>query len=260
DVKSVATKTGGTEMTDRVFGDRYYGQRTPLWRTIGQAMPEGSSFDATAAFAHAGLLYRFAKVPLVATLPNGQQLEHSKVGLYREPTADDPTWHELTTVDPKFELLQHDELAAFLDPLTRRWPIDTVGAVELGKTVFVTLRAGGDEIANDQLQRYLLISGGKGGEHALRLSLMDLRLTCTNMLRAAWRRSLMRKALRHDGHLRGELALYTQLLGDIAAGQEQQREAFQVLAQTRITPVQVQEVLAATLREPPLPRTLSLLD
>src|SRR5262249_2552921 len=156
-----------------------------------------------------------------------------KVGLYREPTTDDPEWHEITTVDPTFEVLQHQDLAALLDPLAGRWPLDTVGAVEQGRTVFLTLKTGGYEIAHDALERYLLLSDGKGGAHALRISLMDVRLTCTPLLRAAWRRSLMRIAFRHDAHLRADLALYTELFGDIAAGQEQQREAFQILAGTR---------------------------
>jgi len=89
---------------------------------------------------------------------------------------------------------------------------------------------------------------------------MDVRLTCTNMLRAAWRRSLMRIAFRHDAHLRADLALYTELFGDIAAGQEQQRQAFQILAETPATPAQVQEVLAATYPEPPRPWSLGLLE
>src|SRR5262249_15803916 len=151
--------------------------------------------------ARAGLLYTFAKAPLVATLPDGRQIAHSKVGLYREPTQGDPQWHEITTVDQGFEALQHQDLAALLDPLARRWPADTVGAVDQGRPVFVTLKTGGYEIAHDAIDRYLLISDGKGGDHALRISLMDLRLTCTTLLRAAWRRSLMRIAFRHDRQL-----------------------------------------------------------
>src|SRR5262249_49230969 len=163
-------KGGRYPVADQVFGARYLGQREPLCRTIGMTMSEGTVFDATAAFAQAGLLYRFAKVPLVATLPDGTQSEHSKVGVYREPTPDDPAWHELTTVDPKFELIQHDELAALIDPLARRWPVDTVGAVEQGKTVFVTLSTGSYEIARDEHFSYLLLSHTKGGAQALRFT------------------------------------------------------------------------------------------
>jgi len=62
--------------------------------------------------------------------------------------------------------------------------------VEQGKTVFVTLQSGGYAIAGDPLDRYLLLSDGKGGDHALRISLMDSRLTCTKLLSAAWRRRI----------------------------------------------------------------------
>src|SRR5262249_1638573 len=111
----------------------------------------------------------------------------------------------------------------------------------------------------DAIDRYLLISDGKGGDHALRISLMDVRLTCTNLLRAAWRRSVMRIAFRHDAHLRADLALYTELFGDIAAAPAQ-RQASQDLAGRRPTPAQVREVLAAPYPEPPRPRSLALLD
>jgi len=42
--------------TDQVFGERYREQRTPLWQTIEQAVPEGTARDTTAALAHPGLL------------------------------------------------------------------------------------------------------------------------------------------------------------------------------------------------------------
>src|SRR5262249_18224731 len=116
------------------------------------------------------------------------------------------------------------------------------------------------EMGNEALARYLLISDGKGGDHALRISLMDLRLTCTTLLRAAWRRSLMRIAFRHDRQLCADLAPYTDLFSDLAAGQEQHHPAFQIRAHTRATPAQVQDVLGATYPEPPRPRSLGLLE
>jgi hypothetical protein len=66
------------------------GKREPLWKTIGSTPPEGTAGNASAAFGAAGLLYRVEKAPHTATLADGRTLAHSKVGLYREPTPDDP--------------------------------------------------------------------------------------------------------------------------------------------------------------------------
>lgn len=178
-------------MSHRIFGERFLGRREPAWHGLGQVFREDESLSVTDAFERAGLMYRFEKVPLEVPLPDGSHQQVDPVAVMREPTPDDPVWRCVAVVDPTFGIIQHVDLARQLDPLSARWPVETVGALEMGKTCFVTLKTGAYDIAKDQVERYLLISDGKGGDHALRIALVDIRVVChakgTPIIDGQWR-------------------------------------------------------------------------
>lgn len=248
-------------MAIRLYSDRFNlvgNQRPTAWKTLGHksvhTLPVGTS--VMEAFDRADMLYSFAKMPLEATMPDGMSsLPISQVALMREPTATDPIYRPIAVVDHNFGVIQQADLARALQPISDKWPIDSVGDLDYGTTTFLTFRTGGYTIANDDIDRYLLVMDGKGGNAALRFALIDVRLACTNQLQAAWNRAMgLRVAFSHHANVQHDLETYVSVFNSIAKAQETQKRAFEILASTRVARDDAKSIISAAF---PLPTPTS---
>ena len=139
-------------MPASIFGDRFLG-REPAWHRLGQVM-DTTDLTATEAMKIADIAFPITKVPTLAEMPDGTLIETKQWAIVREPTSDDPEYRVLSTVGSEWTAIQTWELAQMLDPVTKEYPVETVGALGHGEKVFFTLNAGKGLIAGEEHDLY----------------------------------------------------------------------------------------------------------
>ena len=122
-------------MPASIFGERFYGHRTPAWHGIGTVMDE--NLIATEAMLVANIEFPIHKWAMFAQNPETMELVPSnQYAVVRDATADDPETRILSTVGEQWTPLQATDLARMLDPISERYPVETVGALGNGEKIF----------------------------------------------------------------------------------------------------------------------------
>jgi hypothetical protein len=129
-------------MPASIFGSRFTGKREPAWHGLGTVFEDAPL--ASEAIVRSGMDYVVAKCPLFIDTPWGPMNPEAgdagaKFALVRQPVADDMEPRLFGVCSADYEVVQNTELAEILDPLTRRWPVETAACLGLGETVLVTL-------------------------------------------------------------------------------------------------------------------------
>lgn len=241
-----------------LMSSRFDGLRTPAWRTLGSPVEPAVVHDVYEAFARAGILHQYEKMQHAAFASDGTRIDLPDVALMRAPTASDASYRRVAYVDPHHGVIQQEDLARWIQPLADEWPLDAVGYIDADETTFATFKAGMYDVFGDPIERYLFVADSKGGARALLISLIDIRLGCTNQIHAALHRArdLFRIALVHRRTVEKDLQTYVTLFAHISRAQEQQRAAFERLAQTKVTESDVRMIMERTFRLPPRPAKL----
>jgi hypothetical protein len=253
-------------MGHEVFGDRFLGRREPAWHALGQVFAEDEQLTVSQAFERAKILYQYVKFPLVAQTPHfGEEdydelLVEEQVALYREPTEDDLRYALMGIVDKDYGVVQPSELAAALDPLCGRWPVETVGALRGGAIVFATLKQPSYDVKREQIDSYFLLSNGQGVDQSLRIAVTDVRVVCMNTLNAALDRTKLSVSVSHHKGVHEDMARYVELMANAEVAAEKQRDYFRLLADAPMTSAQAMLVMAAAFPEPKRPTRLQVLD
>ena len=127
-------------MAANIFGDRFFGRRTPAWHRVGTVMDE--NLTATEAMRISKIGFPVRKLPAFIQLENGQYIDSGYYGVVREQTEDDPQDRILSMVGKEWTPIQAWDLAKMLDPVSEKYPVETMGALGHGEKFFMTLDAG----------------------------------------------------------------------------------------------------------------------
>jgi len=189
------------------------------------------------AFERAGLNYRIDKRPISFHTEFGDhRLIENRVALVRQPTQDDPDYAVFGIVGPDYGLLQNTELAEMLDPLAEEWPVETVGALREGRTVFVMLDAGELELdGKDLLHQYFLLSDTRGGGRALWMAFTPVRVVCANALSTGIGQATLSGRLYHSETLGDNLELRVAILKSLQQARIRVLESFRTLIELEIS-------------------------
>ena len=63
-----------------------------------------------------------------------------------------------------YEILQPSKLAKILDPISKQYPVETIGTAQNGKKLYMTLNLGNSKIANEDHELYWLIVDSRDGQ------------------------------------------------------------------------------------------------
>lgn len=229
-------------MAHELFGERFLGRRTPAWHGLGQTFDE--PLTATEAFERAGLDYRIDKRPIsFRTELGNHRLIKNRVALVRQPTQDDPDTAVFGIVGPDYGLLQNTELAQMLDPLAEEWPVETVGALREGRTVFVMLDAGELELGpGELLHQYFLLSDTRGGGRALWMAFTPVRVVCANTLSTGIGQAALSGRLYHSATLGDNLELRVAILKSLQQARTRVLESFRALIEAEISAEEARQI------------------
>ena len=75
-------------MAASIFGERFYGRRTPAWHGLGVVMDQDCTVSE--AMKYVDVDFEILTVPTMAQLPDGSIIDTNNKAIVREPTNDDP--------------------------------------------------------------------------------------------------------------------------------------------------------------------------
>lgn len=237
-------------MAHELFGERFYGKRELAWHGLGQVFEHEPT--AVEAFQEAGLNYHVGKHPLFAYINGNYEIIEDQFALVREATEDDPQNRMFGVVSNQYQVLNNMDIAPIVDLLSKEWPIETVGALKDGRTIFVTLKADLAEVAGEELAKYFLLTDtkdGKGG--AMRLAFTPIRVVCTNTLTTAISGARDQFSLSHTGDLQADLNGAVEIIAASKRAEKDVLETFRYMAQFKAEVAQLQTLLDAAY---PLPK------
>ena len=252
-------------MSSNLFGDRYIG-REPAWHHLGTTF-EGDKL-ASEAIVEAGCDYEVVKSPLFVQLPTafGNVMEpvDDKVALLRLPTPDDDKVRLFGTASPNYGLIQNRELGELLDLLVDEWPVETVGALGEGETVFITLKAPQPynvlDLEDEQLDLFFLVTDTKTGKSALKVAFTPIRVVCQNTLIAGLGSARVLSQIPHIESIKTDLTWKVELLARLSKLQAATLDRFTAMAEAVLSSRSVTSVINASYPMPTKPAKVALLD
>lgn len=250
-------------MAHEIFGDRFLGRREPAWHGLGQVFGADEALTTWDAMQRTGLDYTFEKLPISVTLPTGEVTALPQVAIMRSPTPDSPQWTHINTVDPDFGIMQHRDIADMLDSsgIAQRWPLETLGALRDGGTMFATFRETPYDVKGQQVDRFFLVSDGKDGNHALKIAVVHIRVVCQNTLSMALNhKNSVQISLSHHANIANDARTYATLIAQLESAQMGVTQFMQHLADVTIDDATMKKIAQAAYPEPPPPQKVRLFD
>lgn len=233
-----------------------YGSAGRAWHGLGITIGQDEQITVADAMKRAGLDYSVIKVPELAQLPDGTVEATGQFLVYREAH----TYKGETTpgkfisknpVSDSYTIIDNLRIAEVMEPLAQAWPVETVGAIKDGAVVFLTLDGGEFDIKGDPHQMYFLVSDGKDGLRSMRVDTTPVRVVCANTLRMGIQASTLNVKIEHNTNATRELSFWAEVIPQIRESAIRTKQALELLAETKATKAQVEQVFEAAF---PLPR------
>jgi len=243
-------------MSHNLFGDRFLGYREPAWHHLGSVFTE--PLTAVEAAERSGVAQIVVeKRPLLVDL-GGVSTTIDRVAIVRQPTADDPQYRVFGDCAKNYGIIQNAVLAEHLDELTGKWPVETMGALGYGETVFMTLDAGEREIKGDHIKQYFLLTDTKDGKTGIRMHFTPVRVVCENTLIVGEGSAVASARLRHDENVEAELKWRLDLIKQLQDLAERVMLSFDLMASAQLEDEQMVEILEAAYPYPRKPAKVQL--
>lgn len=235
-------------MADNIFGNRYAGNK-PAWHEKGHTFSQ--LMNSVDAFRDGGLDYKINLMDMqIAGYP---EIEVAQKAIVREPTNDDGNYRIFGVVSKDYELMQNMDIADALYDLSKIKPIETVGALGKGETIFATMDFGEVEISGDPVKQYFLVTDTRDGKTTLRFAFTPVRVVCQNTLSTGLKQATVNSAIRHQRGLQAKVDNVIGLLGKLIQAQELTNELFSNIAKTKLTIEDFAHVLEQTYPTPKQP-------
>ena len=252
-------------MAHELFGERFLGRREPAWHGLGQTFDQALAIGVLEAVEAAGCDYTVHKVPLTANVGeiDGKSAPialGNKIALMREPTTDDPIWQFFGTASDEYGLLQNVEIARVCEQLNEIWPIETVGALKEGRTFFLVLDAGTEEVAGEEIHKYFLVTDTKDGGTSAKIAFTPVRVVCQNTLTAGLRRAINAASIPHQPDVVAQLEFRVDLLKQLSEAQVETMNSFRAMAAAKVGRDAVKAIFAAAYPYPNTPKKVTLLE
>ena len=233
--------------------------RRPAWGRMGIALNHKDKVTAVAAGQANGLDFEVETAPVVIKY-NGRQLETDRVAIIRPEYQGEPEV-VIGYASPKFVPLQNKELFEMLDPISKEWPVDTLGVLPAGDGIFMALFAGSGEIVpGENIEDYFLVKSVQNGGSALQIMYTGFRTRCSNALPVATRSAAVKARIVHTAGVQVRTANAVKLLADMKLARERMRKMYTQLAMTHIIESQVDDIIKAAFPDPKLGNNARLIE
>lgn len=235
-------------MPVNIFGGRFLEKesRRPAWHGLGETFTE--PMTAIDAVEKGRMDYKVYKAPAYADAgPGHRTAVPDTYFLTRDKTEDDPQYRFFGTCSDAYEVLDNLEIARALDTLTDRWPVETIGGLAKGKTLFVALDAGLVNIGKngEELHQYFVFTDSKDGKQKAKFMFTPVRVVCQNTLVLAQRQATVSAQITHRSGASQALQFRIDLVDRLLKTQELNLETLQAMAAVNITNRQAAQIISA---------------
>lgn len=249
-------------MGHNIFGNRVAVAREAAWHRLGTVFKEEDKLSATQALQLGNMTYNTHSLPVMVLLPDGtyQKIDNN-IAVMREPVADDPEWRNFGIASTSYAILQNADLAAMIDPLTDKWPVETVGALGKGETIFFTLKAGNVSIDKykELLEQYFLITDTRDGTAGLKVAFIPHRVVCQNTLKSGLAAATVNVSVTHNAKtfLR-DVSFYMSVAAKLQDAQDKTIETFERMMEVKVNWDEVERIVHDAFPKPPMPKRVEM--
>ena len=205
-----------------------------------------------------GLLDDLQKMPLFLEHdnpknPSGDKIrrETNRYAIVSKPTKRDNDYRIISDqVGKDYEILQPTKLAKILDPISKQYPVETIGTGQDGKKLYMTLNLGNSKIANEDHELYWLIVDSRDGQGKFQMAFTPIRVVCQNALVSATNQSSISLAINHRSGIHSEVQDFSKMFNQLLTKQEDTIVAMDSMATNKLKKKDVTEILEYTYQEP----------
>ena len=245
------------KMSDGMFGQRFMSVRQPAWHALGTVIQK--AIKPSVAVVKFSLNYEVHTYPTVAIV-NKKQIKTGKYAIMRDPTKDDNQYRVFGTVGENYEIVQNTELAGIMDTIHEVWGLETMGAINEGKTIFMTFKTGDQDIEGDQIKGYFLVTDTKDGGTSVKCAYTPVRVVCSNTLKSGLRQATIAVNIQHIQGAKSQLAARVNLIAKAQKAIDETTMVFRQLAQTKVTTKQADLMFDMVYPLPKTPEDAALVD
>lgn len=144
----------------------------------------------------------------------------------------------LGIVTDAYEVIQNKEMFEFFDAIIDRGEAiyQTVGAIGQGEKIFITAKLPTDILVHgEQVENYLLLTGGHDGRSPIQAGFTSIRVVCNNTLTAALRELQNKVTVMHYSNAKSNLREASRVMGMATKYQSVLNEKYQRMADVKIT-------------------------
>lgn len=244
-------------MPASIFGNRFFGRREPAWHNIGTVME--ADLTATEAMQVAKIAFPVNKWQMWAENPtDGTLIQANNWAVVRDPTEDDNEHKILSVVGKEWTPLQAWELAEMLDPISKTYPVETVGALGNGEKIFFSLDAGGAKIAGEDHNLYYLVTDNRDGGGALQIAFTPVRVVCQNTLTVGLANARVSASLTHTKTIKADAQWYTALFHSMMHAKETVTAVMDSLSHVTVEERDIKTIINSAYKDASEPRKLKL--
>ena len=211
----------------------FSGNNTPVWHGIGEIIK--GTLSSEEAIKVAKLDWDVVPMPMYDG--KGREIKGYKVN---QRSSDGKN---LGVVTNRYKIVQNKEAFAFTDALLGEGvQYETAGSLDSGKRVWMLARMEKTEIAEEQIDPYLVFTNSHDGKGAVRVAAVPIRIVCENTLNLALSKASRHWTCAHKGDIQSKLdeARYTLASADLYM--KALEEEFGELKLKKVTEKQVRDM------------------
>lgn len=233
-------------MAHNLFNERFGDSRKPAWHRLGQVFTKAIS--ATEAFKKIGQY----NVRLEAASAGG--IDIKRQAILRDPTPDDPEIRVFGVVGAEYHLITPQDVCAIYDEVVAQH-IETIGALGLGETFFLSTHLPTLDVKGDELENYLLISNPMTGLASAQIDVTPVRVVCQNTLIAAHGMASQQLRVQHDKHVKVRMAEWLRETYETAEMTARVlRDLFEEMTKVRVRDAEARALFEASYPTPTKPK------
>ena len=171
-------------MSANLFGERFYGLRTPAWHNMGIV----SSREETAKEVFQRFNNYHIEKRVKSIFLNGEHTEIDEFALVRSPVPDDNMERVFGSCTSQYNILQPLDIVEIYDANVKQ-PVETLGMLGKGEKLFITWTLPEIKVIEDIVKTYGFVAVGYDAKFGATLSLITTRVVCENTWNMAIRES-----------------------------------------------------------------------
>ncbi len=238
-----------------LFGANVVIARKPAWHNVGQVFQD--SPDLVEGFSRARINYKLSLLPSYFQYEGKYYEVKESRQIVKEPLMtklglSDPEPKSLGEVSKDYKILQNSEIAEIFNPLSKKWPVESAGALGDGEKIFFTLAAGEIEINHQLVNQYFIGTDDKKGEEKTKFVYAPLVVVCQNTLLQAISSATFTINIRHTAGNKATLEKVAGLAERMQNGVDHTNEIFSEMGKVHFSLDDFKELLKYELYPEPV--------